>query len=399
MTEFGRHRRILVLACKGAAAFTLMVLVFTGTFLVGTVLLLLDRYAWPFVPEGGLLGLAPNHLVLAGAAAAMALLFVWKLVREPARLDRLLDVRTEAFPGDPGPDGEPLGPDSAEDIRRALEPLRDEVRRWRSAGKIPPGCEVLWSAVLRWNAVVYGTRAGRVRIVLAADLLLDRGPGASTLSPGDRKGVLAHELGHAAAGDLELTAATGGIMGLLTFGYFPLLAVDGLVSWVAALASRVPLVGWAVELVLVLGIRGPLLMVLLPYRLCQASDRCLGHIREYAADAFAARLLGTVDALISALVALARLQGEEGADVRGAGRGGILGAVYREGRRLLAPARWDRYATLVRLGAEEQPGNALAAISVFFRNLEGTHPPVGARLARLAKQGFALERDRLEGRR
>ncbi len=398
MGEFERHRLVLGLARRGAGALTLLVMALAGMCTFGLGALLVNRHAWRFVPEQGLWGFSPAQVVLAGALAAVAIVILWKVLREPDRVDGALGIRTDAQPGDPGPDGEPLRPEDASALNNALEVLRGEARRWRATGRVKTRCRLYWSPVLQQNAIVYGSRASRVRVVFSADLLLDsrpvlEGPGCRGLSHAERRGILAHELGHAEGGDLGLAAAVGGVMRVLTFSYMPFLVLDRLVALVARGLSLVPGVGWILSLMLTAFFRGTLLAVLLLYRACEAADRFLGHVREYAADALAVKILGSADEMLSALAALDRFQLEN--ERLAAARGeGLWAEIRSEGRKLLRPARWERYATLVRMGREDEPESALVAVSAFFQDLGNTHPPVRARLTRLAKLGFALELDR-----
>ncbi len=404
MGEFEKHWWVLLRGRQAATALTFATMILAAAYTLGVLALLVDRHGWPFLPADGLFGLRPSFLALLGGLAISLLFAAFTLFFEPGRLDRALDVREAAEPGDPGSGGAVLNLAQAAQVNRALDELRAAVAGWRAREEISGRPTLYWSPVLERNAVTYGDRSDRVRVVFAADLMLDGGdPGpegegdglfSGGIAAGDRLGILAHELGHAESRDGRAGAVIGGIMRVLTFLYLPLLILDRLLALVAWLLSFLPLVGFLLSFLFQLATRGMLLLALLLYRCCQVVDRAQGHLREYVADAFAARLLGSADEVLSGLMALSGVQlSAPAADAASSPLGRV---VRREGRQLLRPTRWDRYATLARAEKEAAPESTLGAVGAFLGGLGSTHPPVPARLSRLAKLGFALELDRRE---
>jgi hypothetical protein len=398
--EFEKFWLVTLLSRRGATALMAAAVLFAATYSFGLAALLWDRHVSAYLPDA-LFGFSAVQVASGGALLAVAVVTVLKMWTEPGRLDRSLEFREEATPGDAG-----LSVTEAEELNRTLDRLRTAIDAWRQEGDLEHRVRLGWSPELGVNAVTYGSFLALPRVVFGADLLLGAlggvDPGSSAPSPRRRltreelTGVLAHELGHVESGDAALGAVIGGVMRVLNFFYLPLLIIDRLLAFVAWLLSWLPLFGGLVAWVFSFATRGVLALGLLLYRCCLLVDRLHGHVREYSADAFAVKLLGAPDQVLAALTALANLQLREHADPDG-----MLARMWRRirrvGRRMVRPANWDRYATLVWAAREEEPQGALAGMAQFFSDLGSTHPPLPARLNRIAKQGFLLDRDRKEG--
>jgi hypothetical protein len=406
--EFEKHWLLTNLARKATTILTFAVLILAVTYSLSASVFLVHKYVRPFLPEAGFFGIGPFVFTILASVGVALLLAALQLYGEPKRIDAALSILDRAQEDDSGPGGEPLTAEEASQINHALEMLRSVAETWRLRGVVTKRVDIYWSPVLEQNACTYGGKGDEARVVFSADLLLpdlvhkstgelddDSGP-VPRLTDGDRAGILAHELGHVENNDCTMGAIIGGVMRLLTYFYYPLLFVNAILRFISQFVTLIPFLGRFLGILVRWGLRGVISMALLFYRVAQLADRLQGQMREYVADVFAVKLMGSVDEILSALMALANFQiGVDRIKEPKEGAGAGWRATHSEAVRA---ARWDRYTTIIRIGKSGEPAGSVAAIRLFFENIHCTHPPMVARWNRLAQLGFQIEIDQREGR-
>ncbi len=403
MGEFEKSWFVTVCGRKAATVLAISVILVTVTYTVSLIALLIDHYFVQFLPPEDRLGLSRVEWTVLGSLVFAILNAILRLYLEPKRLDRALDIRRKAEPGDPLPNDESLSQQDAAELNRALDMLRRRAKRWHSRAAVANQVDIFWSPLITQNACTYGATSDNVRVVFSADLLVSAlatitaGTALAGLTDSDRAGILAHELGHVESGDFKAAVVIGGLMRLLNFCYFPILLLYRLIAALATILLFIPFIGGLLYFIAMALIGCSFLPILFLFRGSQMTDRLQGQLREYVADAFAMKLMGSADEILTALMALANFQ---------IGVERIIEEEKKEpesrirqiGRQVMKPSRWDRYTTAVVIGHAEQPKGSISAIRTFFKNIDATHPPLISRWERLAKLGFQLEIDRREGK-
>ena len=388
MSEFEKVWLVTRLARRAATllagALLLLALAWTSTGLLLFVDTKIHSFL-PGVPFGFLEQAMWLPLLCLSVAGGLGIIGLYS---EPAAIDKSLQIRDDAREGDPIGEGT-LTALQADTINRSLRRLRGYAEGWFERGQVDRRASLYWSPVLSQNACTYGGAGDTVRVVYSGDLLctalIDWGeeePPAwlgSAMTDQDLAAILGHELGHVHHRDFISAVFLGRLVRVLGWMYLPFVLLDRLAATLGRIIKMLPF-GGILSFAFTLACRLPIFVVLALLRTGQIADSVQGQLREYVADAFAIKLMGEADSLVTAMMKLADLQ---------------LAVLRVKGDR--TAARWDRYATAVALGKESRPDGTIAEVLRFLASVTASHPPTQGRLERMGRLGFMIEEEASAG--